>query len=341
MAYKVQAGDSLGTIAQTQGATLEQILALNPEITNPNLIRAGQNIVLPDTPQDEVVSLESEFDAPVVKQGLTLEQTLDPIESFTDAEDVTPKSNINPIAEIGQGLVNLLIPKAHGDANTIPKDVQLKAGEPPSVEAVADIATAKNPADMAIKYLGIEEETSEGAKAVRGFFDNIGLSGYGKEKTPEQFAVDTPWCAAFLTQVLRDSGVDTMKLLNTKDPYAQARAEAYAKAGTGVDIENVKPGDVMVKYHDEATRKKYNTGIAHVGVVAEIKDGEVYYIGGNTGNKVELSSYNLKNNKFDFRRVTGKDDIPTESLPSLLELRAGKLGRQIVGEVTNFFNKYF
>lgn len=338
MAYKVQSGDTLGRIAQQSGFKLDQILALNPEITNPNKIRVGQNIIMPDTLQDEVVSLQSEFDQPIQPKPVeptTLDDLIDPIETFTETE---PQNPINPIAEIGQSLVNMFIPKAYGDADKIPENVQLKGGEPPSVEAIADISTAKNPADMAIKYLGINEKTPEGAKAVRGFFDNIGLSAYGEEKTPEQFAQDTPWCATFLTQVLRDSGIDTMKLLGTKDPYVQMRAEAYSKAGTGVDIANVKPGDIMVKYHSKEDRKKLGLGIGHVGVVAEVKDGEVYYIGGNTGDKVELSSYSLKDNEFDFRRVTGKEDIPPESLPSLLELRAGKIGRKIANKVSEFFS---
>lgn len=334
MAYKVKAGDTLGSIATQSGMKLDQILALNPEITNPNKIQIGQNILMPDTPQDQVVSLESEFDKQPIANATPLDQVIEPIETFTETEPANP---INPLLEIGTGLVNMFIPKAYGDVAEIPKEVQIKAGEPPSVEAIADISTAKNPADMAIKYLGIDENTSEGAQAVRGFFDNIGLSAYGQEKTAEQFAQDTPWCATFLTQVLRDSGIDTQKLLNTKDPYAQTRAVAYATAGTGVDIANVKAGDIMVKYHDEDTRKKYNTGLAHVGVVSHVKDGEVYYIGGNTGNKVELSSYKLEGNKFDFRRVTGKEDIPTETLPSLLELKAGKVGRKIANQVSTFF----
>lgn len=340
MAYKIQSGDTLGRIAQNQGVTLDQILALNPEITNPNLIQVGQSLALPDTPEDEVVSLESEFDKPAptaTAKPQALDNVIEPIETFTETE---VKDAINPIAEIGQGLVNMFIPKVYGDnVDEIPEDAQLRAGEPPSVEAIADITTAKNPADMAIKYLGIDETEAEGAQAVREFFDNIGLEAWKKNLTPEEFAKNNAWCAAFVTQVLRDSGVDTMDLLNTKDPYVQVRAKSYANAGTAVPINEVKPGDVMVKYHDEETRKKLNLeSVAHVGIVAKVEDGEVYYIGGNTGDKVELSSYNLEDNTFDFRRVTGKEDIPTESLPSLLELRAGKLGRKIVDNVSNFFS---
>ncbi len=44
--YSVVAGDTLARIASRNGMSLQQIQALNPEITNPNLIRIGQTIRL-------------------------------------------------------------------------------------------------------------------------------------------------------------------------------------------------------------------------------------------------------------------------------------------------------
>ena len=37
-------GDSLWAIARSSGSTVEQLLALNPSIKNPNLIYAGQKV---------------------------------------------------------------------------------------------------------------------------------------------------------------------------------------------------------------------------------------------------------------------------------------------------------
>ncbi len=45
--YVVQWGDTLGTIAWRFGVTVADILAVNPQISNPNLIYAGQVIYLP------------------------------------------------------------------------------------------------------------------------------------------------------------------------------------------------------------------------------------------------------------------------------------------------------
>lgn len=45
--YTVRRGETLNRIAQQYGITVNQLLALNPDITNPNLVYAGQNINVP------------------------------------------------------------------------------------------------------------------------------------------------------------------------------------------------------------------------------------------------------------------------------------------------------
>ena len=45
--YTIRAGDNLFRIASQFGLTIEQLQAANPQITNPNLIQAGQVIVIP------------------------------------------------------------------------------------------------------------------------------------------------------------------------------------------------------------------------------------------------------------------------------------------------------
>lgn len=44
MAYIVKSGDTLSGIASRNGMTLAQIMALNPQITNPNILRIGQSV---------------------------------------------------------------------------------------------------------------------------------------------------------------------------------------------------------------------------------------------------------------------------------------------------------
>ena len=48
MTYKVKTGDTLSKIAKRNGITLAQLLQANPNITNPNKIKVGQAINVPD-----------------------------------------------------------------------------------------------------------------------------------------------------------------------------------------------------------------------------------------------------------------------------------------------------
>ncbi|HML67827.1 MAG TPA: LysM domain-containing protein [Clostridia bacterium] len=46
--YKVLAGDNLTRIAKMYNTTIDEIVSMNPSITNPNLIRTGTVIKVPD-----------------------------------------------------------------------------------------------------------------------------------------------------------------------------------------------------------------------------------------------------------------------------------------------------
>ena len=45
--YAIKSGDTLSAIAQSKGTTVQEIMSLNTNITNPNLIYAGQSLTLP------------------------------------------------------------------------------------------------------------------------------------------------------------------------------------------------------------------------------------------------------------------------------------------------------
>jgi len=56
--HTVKAGDSLTKIAATYGVTVDEILAVNPKITNPNRIAIGDKIVIPQPLPSEIVNGE-------------------------------------------------------------------------------------------------------------------------------------------------------------------------------------------------------------------------------------------------------------------------------------------
>lgn len=233
-----------------------------------------------------------------------------------------------------------VIPKAHADTDLIPQKEQLKVGDVPTASAVVDIALAQNPADAAYKYYGIDENTDEGAAAVKGFFETSVGDWNPDQETVEEFATNKAWCAAFLTQVLRDSGIDTKALFGT-DKFDQIRAKAYTNVGTQVEPTQVKAGDVMIKQHTAEERKKFKLGYGHVGIVVKVEGDEVFFIGGNTGDRVTMSSYNMNEKQVDFRRIQNASDIPTESLPSMLELKAGVYTRKAVKKAKNLFTSMY
>jgi len=223
------------------------------------------------------------------------------------------------VEAVASGITNSIIPSAHADTN-VPEAKILKIGEQPTADMVSDIAIAVNPVEAAAKYLGISEKDSEGAEAVKGFFENIVGDWNPNNETVLDFAGNKAWCAAFLTQVLRDSGFDTDALVST-DKFKQLRASSYAKVGTSVDINQAKAGDIMVKYHTDEEKKKYKAAFGHVGIVYKVDGDQVWFIGGNSGDKVKMASYNHKDKQIDIRRLTKAKDIKTESIPALLDLK--------------------
>lgn len=54
--YRVKSGDTLGKIAEMFQVSIEVIMSVNPEITRPELIRVGQDLIIPQGIPDVVTS---------------------------------------------------------------------------------------------------------------------------------------------------------------------------------------------------------------------------------------------------------------------------------------------
>jgi murein DD-endopeptidase MepM/ murein hydrolase activator NlpD len=61
MTYKVKAGDNLSKVAKRYGISLAQLLKANPQITNPDKIKVGQLINLPDTSTETTQRLPPDY----------------------------------------------------------------------------------------------------------------------------------------------------------------------------------------------------------------------------------------------------------------------------------------
>jgi hypothetical protein len=241
-------------------------------------------------------------------------------------------------AETAQGMFNSIIPEAQASTLT-----PMKVGDKPDAEGVIAVATSPDPVTAAMKYMGISEGSKNGSQAVKGFFDNAVGGEFAPDKSAYELATTNAWCAAFLAQVLADSGIDVQKAIGGRDRFDQTRAKSYLNIGEAVDVADVKAGDIMVAVHSKEDKANYFkkrgtklTSFGHVGVVVEAKDGELYYIGGNTGDKVKVSSYGINKKDLRIRRLNDVKQIPREQLPSLLEMEYGKLGKY-ADKIGNFF----
>jgi murein DD-endopeptidase MepM/ murein hydrolase activator NlpD len=91
MAYTVKTGDTLAKIAKRHGVSLAQLLKANPNITNPNKIKVGQSLEIPD------LSLTTADTKPLPKLTAT---------PVTSAKPATPVSSA--AGALGQALADAL-----------------------------------------------------------------------------------------------------------------------------------------------------------------------------------------------------------------------------------------
>jgi spore coat assembly protein SafA len=96
--YIVQPGDTLSVIARRFGITLQQLLAANPQITDPNKIFPGQRINIPvDTTPPSVYIVQPGDTLYLIARrfGITLDQLLAANPQITDPSRIFPGQRIN------------------------------------------------------------------------------------------------------------------------------------------------------------------------------------------------------------------------------------------------------
>lgn len=90
---------------------------------------------------------------------------------------------------------------------------------------------------------------------------------------------ETPWCAAFANWVCQMAVAEKTGKLN---------ARSFLEIGTEVNIEDAKPGDVVVLWRDTPTSSK-----GHVAFFTGWNEPKtkVYLFGGNQNNKVGIELF--------------------------------------------------
>lgn len=95
------------------------------------------------------------------------------------------------------------------------------------------------------------------------------------------------WCAAFVGYCLDFAGYAHTGRLN---------ARSYLKIGNRTD--NPRPGDLVIFW-----RVKEHSIYGHVAFYVNKRDGYVNVLGGNQGNKVQVSAY-LESRVLEYRRIS-------------------------------------
>ena len=97
---------------------------------------------------------------------------------------------------------------------------------------------------------------------------------------------ETAWCSAFVNYICKKSGFEYTKKLN---------ARSWLKAGW--EVEKPAVGDVVVFWRESISSWK-----GHVAFFVHEDKKNVYVLGGNQGNKVQISAYS-KSRVLSYRRL--------------------------------------
>jgi LysM repeat protein len=113
MKHTVQSGETLGTIAQKylgDKSRYTQILAVNPQITNPNLIRVGEVLTIPTSTQSILSvgqSAAASTPATLLPVPVTATQSFSPAASYTSA--VAPQQSLLERLQSNKKLIVMLL----------------------------------------------------------------------------------------------------------------------------------------------------------------------------------------------------------------------------------------
>lgn len=124
--------------------------------------------------------------------------------------------------------------------------------------------------DLARLEIGTWEWTEGSNPRIDAYFDDVGYPAMQD---------DTAWCAAFVGSMLKRCGLPHTHKLT---------ARSYLDWGQPVDITKAEPGDVVVLWRGSPSGWQ-----GHVGFFDRQSDGNVYLLGGNQKDQVNITGYSL------------------------------------------------
>jgi uncharacterized protein (TIGR02594 family) len=124
--------------------------------------------------------------------------------------------------------------------------------------------------DIARLEIGTYEWAEGSNPRVDAYFDDVGYPSMTDE---------TAWCAAFVGAMLKRCGLPHTGKLT---------ARSYLDWGKPVDLSKAQPGDVIILWRGSPTSWQ-----GHVGFYDRQADGNVYLLGGNQRDMVNVSGYSI------------------------------------------------
>jgi TP901 family phage tail tape measure protein len=228
--YTVEAGDTLSQVAADYGVSIEDLLAANPEIENPNLIFAGQTLTIPS-------ELSLEVDTSSVEDSL---------KSAKDSVD-TLVSNGNPFSDVlNVGVIDeMRIRNIRGAIDDLKASLveifdttRLEIGEGFSnlLGGLQDIASG----DVSGGLVRVKDAVAEIIGTVLSAGEDFGFAII--DFLGEVFGIDTEAARQALTNIITP-------IRNLIDGLQGATTDEFSQFGTGIETiisasESLLDGDI-------------------------------------------------------------------------------------------------
>lgn len=156
--------------------------------------------------------------------------------------------------------------------------------------------------DLARIEIGTYEWAEGSNPRVDAYFDDVGHPSMTDE---------TAWCAAFVGAMLKRCGLPHTGKLT---------ARSYLDWGKPIDLSKAEPGDVVVLWRGSPTSWQ-----GHVGFYDHQADGNVYLLGGNQRDQVNVSGYDI-DKVLSVRRMERTSPTQSTTLQAAGLSSAGVLG---------------
>tara|TARA_R110002020_G_scaffold396771_3_gene606909 strand:+ start:114 stop:1115 length:1002 start_codon:yes stop_codon:yes gene_type:complete len=273
--------------------------SLKAPVTPPVAPRANPSTPRPAAPGPDRVPT---VDASVSSQPLSTDSEkpdASPIFATLPVEEKVRKLKVNSNPHYSGAVKALREVAKTADRAVAPEERSVELVEPVSVVDVkpehAEVFAKENLrhafTKAASEYLGQQEGTDKEPNAklepiFRALHRRAGTSG-AQDKSP--------WCAAFVSQTLKDAGV--------KLPF-HVSARKYLSVGTKVTEGQEREGDIAVMWNNEESTGGPSGWGGHAAFIIKQTENSVFVISGNDDDGVRI-------NEFDRKRLLGVRRLKT------------------------------